>query len=579
LTTKPGGSRPSLVDLQRRLSAAETSAERGRFLAEAGRILASSLDYQATLTSAARLAVPRLADWCVVDIVAEDGTLQRLAIAHVDPELVALVRALHERYPPNPHSRRGVINVIRTAEPEIVDEVLDEWLVRMARDDNHLAALRRLQLKSYMCVPLVAKGRTLGAITFVSVTTGRYSGDDLILAEDLAWRMAAAIDNARLYKEAQDASRTKDEFLAIVSHELRTPLTAMLGWLRLLRTKKLDAEASEEALESLERSTRAQVQLIGDLLDISRIVSGKLKMDFMPVDPATLLETVVGIVGPSAANKGVSLSYTVERHLPPVLGDTDRLQQLLWNLATNAIKFTPKGGTVRMELRQSESDAEIVVSDTGIGIRPDFLPFVFDRFRQADSSTTRAHTGLGLGLAIVRYVVEAHGGSVRAASEGPGQGTTFIVRLPLAASGHVAQQPTSQPTAHPPLLSGTRVLVVDDDPDMRELVKKALESHQAEVIAVGSTSEALSLIEDWRPAVVLADIAMPGEDGYMLVRRIRQLPSERGGRVPAVALTAYARAEDRIAALDAGFDRHVSKPIDPDELAALVTEVIEGATR
>jgi len=573
LTTHPAGAGPSLTDLQRRLSDAETSAERVRFLAEASRILASSLDYHGTLTSVARLAVPHVADWCVVDILGDDGTLQRLAVAHVDPELVALVRDLHERYPPNPLSRHGVVNVVRTGKPEIVDQVLDEWLVRAARNAEHLGALRRLQLKSYMCVPLVARGRTVGAITLVTVTDRRYARDDLLLAEDLAWRMATAIDNARLYEEAQHASRTKDEFLAIVSHELRTPLTATLGWLHLLRTNKLDVEATEEALESLERSTRAQVQLIGDLLDISRIVSGKFNMEFAPVDPAALVESVIGIIRPTTVTKDITVEHHVERGLGRVLGDSDRLQQVLWNLASNAIKFTPKGGSVRIELRRADGDAEIVISDTGIGIRPDFLPFVFDRFRQGDSSTTRAHSGLGLGLAIVRYLVEAHGGTVTAASEGTGRGATFTVRLPLAAAAEPVQ-PSPQPVISHTLLSGARILVVDDDSDMRELVKRALESHNAQVVAAGSTVEALVLVERWRPSIVLADIAMPGEDGYTLVRRIRQLPSERGGRVPAVALTAYARAEDRTAALAAGFDRHVGKPIDPDELAALVTEVL-----
>lgn len=553
-TDSPAGAGgPSLTDLQRRLAEAEAAGERLRLLAEASRILASSLEYHGTLAGAARLAVPKVADWCVVDVVADDGTLQRVAVAHVDPERVPLVRDLHDRHPPNPQSPYGVGHVVRTGRSEIGD--------------------------SYMCVPLMARGRTLGAITFVSVSDRRYTRDDLLLAEDLAWRMATAIDNARLYKEAQDANRTKDEFLAVVSHELRTPLTAMLGWLRLLRTNKLDGDATEEALESIERSTRAQVQLIGDLLDISRIVSGKLKMEFMPIDLPPVVEAVAGIVRPAADMKGIALEHTIDDTVGPVLGDSDRLQQIVWNLVSNAIKFTPRGGTVRLELHGLEGDAEIVVSDTGIGIRPEFLPFVFERFRQADSGTTRAHAGLGLGLAIVRYLVEAHGGTVKAESEGPGRGARFTVTLPFALAGEHPEPRQPLPIERHPVLAGARVLIVDDDPDMRDFVRRVLESYHAQVATAASAAEALDLVERWRPSVVLADIAMPSVDGYSLVGQMRELPSDRGGRVPAVALTAYARPEDRARALAAGFDRHVAKPVEPEELAEVVADVLGWAGR
>ena len=331
--------------------------------------------------------------------------------------------------------------MLQSGHSELVSEITDSLLVSLARDEEHLRIVRELKPRSFMVVPLVARGRTLGAISFVSAESGhRYDEDDLALAEDLARRAALAIDNARLYMETQEASRLKDDFLATVSHELRTPLNAILGWSRMLRTNRFDAETAAQALETIERNAKAQAQLIEDLLDVSRIITGKLRLDIRPVEPVAVINAAIDAVRPAADAKHVRIETVLDPWAGIVSGDPDRLQQVLWNLLSNAIKFTPKDGSVQIRLERVNSHIEITVSDTGQGIAPEFLPFVFDRFRQADSTLTRAHGGLGLGLAIVRHLVEMHGGTVRAESEGENRGATFTVTLPLRAIHHQEQE-------------------------------------------------------------------------------------------------------------------------------------------
>jgi signal transduction histidine kinase len=442
-----------------------------------------------------------------------------------------------------------------------------------------------------MVVPLVARGRTLGAISFVSAESGhRYDEDDLALAEDLARRAALAIDNARLYMETQEASRLKDDFLATVSHELRTPLNAILGWSRMLRTNRFDAETAAQALETIERNAKAQAQLIEDLLDVSRIITGKLRLEIRPVEPVAVINAAIDAVRPAADAKHVHMETVLDPWAGIVSGDADRLQQVLWNLLSNAIKFTPKDGSVQIRLERVNSHVEITVSDTGQGIAPEFLPFVFDRFRQADSTLTRAHGGLGLGLAIVRHLVEMHGGTVDAASEGENRGASFTVTLPLRSIQHQEQEPpepqppepqhleesviTADVTFNcPPDLRGVRVLVVDDEEDARRLLVAVLEQCDASVKTCASVTEALAEIEKWGPDVLVSDIEMPGEDGYTLIRKVRELESEREGRLPAVALTAHARAEDRMRVLSSGYQMHVPKPVEPAELAIVIASL------
>jgi signal transduction histidine kinase len=377
-----------------------------------------------------------------VDLREDDNLIRQVAVAHNDPSKEELLREMRRRYPFDVSLPYGVPNVLRTGEPEIVPEIKEEWLVRAARDDEHLKSMRELGFKSYLIVPLLARGRALGAISLVGTSPARrYGADDLALAEDIARRAALAVDHARLYSEAQKANRLKDEFLATLSHELRTPLTALLGWAQMLRKRNIDGPSFDYALDIIERNARAQCQIIEDILDVSSIIRGNLELNIKPVALPEIIEAAINSVRPAAEAKTIELDVALENSVGQISGDRDRLQQAIWNLLSNAIKFTPKGGRVSIHLKQAEGgrstapnsgkDVEITVSDTGEGIRREFLPHVFERFRQADSSSTRKHGGLGLGLALVRHIVELHGGVVRANSMGIGEGATFTIRLPV----------------------------------------------------------------------------------------------------------------------------------------------------
>jgi signal transduction histidine kinase len=404
-----------------------------------------------------------------------------LAVAHVDPSKVEWAHDLQSRYPPDMTAQVGVPNVLRTGKSELYPDILDEMLMAAAVDEEHLQIMRELGFTSAMIVPLVAHGHTLGAITFISAESGRHYGtDNLALAENLAGRAALAIDNARLFRAARQANRLKDEFLATLSHELRTPLTSILGWAHMLRGGQLDEESARNGLETIERNARAQTQLIDDLLDVSRIITGKLRMDIRQVDPEALIEAAIEAVRPAADAKSVRIQKVMDAQRVAVAGDAARLQQVVWNLLSNAIKFTPTDGHVQVRLEHKGSHTKIVVSDTGVGISREFLPLVFDRFRQADQTTTRHYGGLGLGLAIVRHIVELHGGTVEAESSGPGQGSSFTVRLPVVAAyrkGSDAVEPVAPATSDtilalecPEKLDGLKILVVDDEADTRELL-------------------------------------------------------------------------------------------------------------
>ncbi|MDQ4120946.1 MAG: PAS domain S-box protein [Acidobacteriota bacterium] len=399
-------------------------------------------------------------------------------------------------------------------------------------------------------------------------------------AEEERERLLQSEQQAR--EEAQRANRLKDEFLATVSHELRTPLNSILGWSQMLQNNNLDEAASKRALATIERNARAQNQLIEDILDVSRIITGKLRLNIQSVDLQSVIMAAVDAVRPGADAKNIRLQTLLDPEVAPISGDPDRLQQIFWNLLSNAIKFTPREGRVQVRLERGNSHIKIVVSDSGSGIEPEFLPFVFERFRQSDASTTRRHGGLGLGLAIVRQLVELHGGTVSVESDGEGKGTTFVVSLPLLP---VRLEPLSEiprfhpikqigsPTDCPPELSGLRVLLVDDETDARDLLKTVLESCGAQVWSAGSAAEAFNEIKRERFDVILSDIGMPEEDGYSLIRKIRDLPDEQGGNMPAIALTAYARAEDRVQALRSGFQLHIAKPVESAELIAAVANL------
>ncbi|HET9527092.1 MAG TPA: ATP-binding protein [Pyrinomonadaceae bacterium] len=392
----------------------------------------------------------------------------------------------------------------------------------------------------------------------------------------------AAEENQRLYQRAEESSRLKEEFLATISHELRTPLSAILGWTRMLRLGQLSGEDHAKALDTIERNARAQAQLIDDLLDVSRIVTGKLRMDVRPSDPISFIDAAVEAVRPAAEAKGVRVQKVMDTGTVSIPGDPVRLQQVVWNLLSNAIKFTPRGGRVQIRSERINSHLEIVVSDTGQGIEPDFLPYVFDRFRQADQKTSRQHGGMGLGLAIVRHLVELHGGTVRANSDGVGQGATFTVQLPISPIYQVDESggrvhpgardllPANEPSDR---LDGLTILVVDDEPDTRDLLKQGLEYCGASVRLASSASDALAALNGDVPDIMISDIGMPNVDGYELIRQVRSLQTETGQRVAAIALTAYTRVEDRLQALRAGYDMHVPKPVELTELCAVAASL------
>ncbi|HKI02399.1 MAG TPA: ATP-binding protein [Thermoanaerobaculia bacterium] len=456
-----------------------------------------------------------------------------------------------------------------------------------------------LPVRSYLAAPVVSRsGEVLGGLFFGHSETGIFTEREERILGGIATQAAVAIDNVNLYRqmreareEAEAANRSKDEFLATVSHELRTPLNAILGWGQLLLSDGNDPEKGRRGLETIVRNARLQGQLIDDLLDVSRIISGQMRLDVRPLELVPVIDAAIEAVRPAAEARQIRLRRVLDPLAGPVAGDPARLQQVVWNLLSNAVKFTPKGGRMEVRLERVNSHVEIIVADNGAGISPDFLPQVFERFRQRDASTTRRHSGLGLGLAIVRHLVELHGGGVRVQSPGEGQGSTFVVTLPLSVA-HVktADGNRIHPRAEmagiaacqedPALnLKGIRVLVVDDEPDARETLQQILEHCDAEVLAVGSAREGLEALESWRPHVLLSDIGMPGEDGYSLIRQVRDLPADRGGCTPAAALTAFARSEDRRRALQAGFQLHVAKPVEVQELATVVANLARGTAR
>lgn len=755
--------RVQLVQEQAARALAEVSQQKSAFLAEVSAVLSSSLEYEQTLQSVANLAVPYFADWCSVDLLNDDRTIGRVAVAHSDPEKVQFGWEVAQRFPRHLDDEYGIAKVMQTGQVEIAIEITDEQLVAAVQNAEYLEILRGVGLKSSIIAPLQARGRVLGSITFVFTESDRhYCLEDIALAEDLAQRAAIAIDNARLYNETQQAklaaelaanrtarllavmtalsesltsaqvaqviieqgmsalgascglvavlnqeaseleiiqaigyehvgefqrsfsihapyplaeavrtgqpvwletienriarypdlaeayakvgskawisvplliegqavgglslsfstvsqlcesdrafvlalaqqsaqsidrarlyeserqaraqaeaaNRIKDEFLAVLSHELRTPLNPILGWTRLLRRGTLDSGRTAVALETIERNAELQVQLIEDLLDISRILQGKLSLNSTPINLKTTLKAAIETVRLAAEAKNIQIQTQLEPNVSDVLGDATRLQQVVWNLLTNAIKFTPTGGRVEVELKTIDSSAQIQVRDTGKGIKPEFIPYVFDTFRQADSSITRTFGGLGLGLAIVRHLVELHGGTVKAESFGEGQGATFTVTLPLLARSNEVNSDHKDNLslkAHTSPLARLCILAVDDEVDNLELVQFILEQAGATVISVSSATDALQQLNESKPDVLIADIGMPKIDGYMLIRQVRQLSTEQGGQIPAIALTAYAGETNQQQALAAGFQRHLPKPVDPETLVETIEQML-----
>jgi PAS domain S-box-containing protein len=566
--------------------------EAAAFLSRVGAALASSLEPRSTIDSVLQLVVPQWSDACAVYLRGAAGELELVAVADVQPARAELLRRIHAAYPPKPDDAHGPAAAVRSGSGEWLPDVGERTWSTRASDTRHAEMLRELGVSSAITAPLLVHSRPIGAVTFaMSASSRSFDELDFATAEELARRIAVAIDNANLFeltqrerRRAEEANRAKDDLLSMTSHELRTPLNAILGWVRMLRGGSLAEAKRERALEIIERNATIQAQLVEDILDVSRAMTGKLSIENQLVDVAQVAEAAVDSVRATADAKRVQLRAVVDVDAGTVRGDASRLQQVCWNLLANAIKFTPTAGAIQFRVRRAGANVEIVVLDTGEGIEPLFLPHVFQPFRQQDASITRTHGGLGLGLAIVKHLVESHGGSIEAHSAGVGRGAKFTVSIPVAAA-----QPTVSPTSPPqiapgrslncpPQLEGISVLVADDDEDARELLRSVFLRCKAQVTVAASVAEALASFDRAAPDVLVSDIGMPGQSGYELIRRIRELPDDAGGRIPALALTAYASSADRARALMEGFTAHAGKPMEPSELLAMVAAILPRKT-
>ncbi|MGE0868367.1 MAG: PAS domain S-box protein [Kofleriaceae bacterium] len=545
---------------------------RRMFLARATEEIAAAADYRDALRRVANLACPRLADWASVSILDRaTGRLQQLAVAHADPAKVEFARDLARRYPADPNAPNGAPKVIRTGRSELYPEIPTALLEAAAMDAEHLELIRALDLRSAMIVPLRGRADVFGAITFVfSGANRRFTEEDVELAEELANRVSLLIERRHLEEQAELANRMKDEFLATISHELRTPLQAILGYAGMLERKA--STDPDRAIAVILRNAQAQARLIEDMLDMSRILSGKLRLTITRADVAAAITAAVDAIRPSASARNQQLFVSVDPDLGFVLGDVERIQQVVWNLLSNAVKFTPKGGSITLRSSRTGPRLSIIVADTGRGIEPEHVATIFERFRQVDSSSTRSETGLGLGLAIVKYLVEAHGGAVMVESGGRDQGATFTVTLPAQNDALAADHPSrgTVEALSRTALAGVRVLLVDDDDDTRRAIADVLASVGAAVEDAASAADAMRRFEQLRPDILVSDIAMPVEDGYSFIRRIRALPASSGGQTPAVALTAYAGREDIRRAQTSGFQMHIAKPVTAEDLVAAI---------
>jgi signal transduction histidine kinase/CheY-like chemotaxis protein len=538
------------------------------FLAEASRTLAEVLDVPDTLQRVAASAVPGFADWCLVDIQEADGSLKRVAVAHADPGKVQFARELSRRHPPNPAAPRGVWNVLRTGRPDLVAEVTQPILIDAVPAPELRQILTDLGLKSYIGVPLSVRGKTLGVMTFVTAESGRrYDVADLRLAEDLAHRAAVAIENARLYAELKEADQRKDEFLAMLSHELRNPLAPIRNALHLMKMPGADGEVVENARRITERQVQHMVHLVDDLLDVSRIMRGRIELRRKPADLAGVMRHAVETAQPAIDAQGQQLIVSLPNEPIMVEADATRLAQVVSNLLHNAAKFSSRAGRLWLTARGEGSDVAVSVKDEGSGIASDLLPHIFDLFVQGDRSLQRSQGGLGIGLTVVRKLVELHGGTITAHSEGPGRGSEFVVRLPsLEGTSKLAP---AEPLAGPAQrVESRRILVVDDNVDAAESIAVLLRlwGHQAHLAHNGM--DAIRLAEEFHPDVVLLDIGLPGMNGYDVAERLRGQP----GLGPAllIAVTGYGQQEDRLRAGQAGFDHHLTKPVNLENLQHLL---------
>ena len=548
------------------------------FLAEVSTLLASSLDYETTLATVAQMAVPHVADWCVVDMLESDGGTRRLAVAHSDPAMVQLGWEIARRYPPSLGDPRLPLRVLQTGRAELVAEVDDEALVASARDTEHLAMLRAQGCTSSIVAALGARGRTLGVVTFAMAESGRrYAAADLPLVEVIARRAGMAVDNARLYREAsrareeaEAANHAKDQFLAVLSHELRTPLTPVLAEVSAMLDDPSTPESVRPVLEMTRRNVELEARLIDDLLDLNRIVQGKLRLDRKVVDAHALILEALEIckAGIGSARLRVDVDLAATRH--HVEGDAARLHQVAWNLIKNAVKFTPFGGSIAVKSRDDGGSLVLEVSDTGVGIEAEVLPRIFDAFEQGDHSVTRRFGGLGLGLAIGRNLAEAHGGQLTASSPGIDQGATFTLQLPAVdppgRPGVVAQPPTI-----PDDLVPLRILFVEDNPDTLRIMGRLLANKGHAVTPADSVRAGLEAAEGQEFDLLISDLGLPDGSGLDLMRA---LLASRADPIPGIALSGYGMDDDLRRSREAGFVEHLIKPIDFLALEAAIGRVV-----
>ena len=550
----PIGMRGVTVDISARKRAEDSL----RFLARASEALSASLDYEATLKATPQLAVPDLADWCILGTV-DGATPRRVAVVHRDPVKNEIAQRLLS-IPPQKHLPQEIVDTFMKMEPFVME--LDEaTIANITTNDEHASIIRALGTACILVVPIYARDRLVATISFASATPHRYGEAEIDVAMLFARRVAVAVDNADLYRAAVNASTAKDEFLATVSHELRTPMTATLGWVRLLTLGQLDAETQKVALAAIEHATSSQAKLIDDILDVSSIILGKFHLDRGPVDLRNVVDAAAIAIRPALTAKAMSIDVDASRWKGVVQGDANRLRQVVWNLLSNAVKFGRRDGRISVVVERNESGARIEVRDDGAGIDPAFLPFVFDRFRQAESGSSRSHGGLGLGLAIVRHLVELHGGSVRATSDGRGHGATFVVELPAPEESLETVLSVMKPL---PDLANKRIVVVDDEQATLDFIAETLRQCGARVTTARSADEAMLALNQGQHDLLLTDISMPGTDGSAMLHSLR----ERHKKIPAIALTA------RMDPVQGDFARVIRKPVDPLDLARQVKEVI-----
>jgi PAS domain S-box-containing protein len=543
----------------------EDARRRAAFLAEASRILASSLDYETTLKNVARVAVPSFADWCTARLLTPEGDFRELAVVHVDPDKEALVQRMMQRYPPSPQDPHGPGKVLSSGKPEFLSEATQRLSSQWINDPEHLELLRQIGMRSYICVPMTARGQVLGTMNWVlSESDRRYTRADLALARDLAARAAMAIENARFYQEAREEVRRREAFLAVLGHELRNPLGAISNAVRVLQAVDHDDPRAAAQRNILDRQTNQLSRLVDDLLDVSRMLSGKIRLMRHRLN---LSQEVERCLQTFCGNQGVSerrIEISLQR--PDLFIDADevRLEQIILNLLNNALKFTAPGGRIWVEVAQEGAQAVIRVRDDGVGIPAEQLPHIFDAFRQGPETLTEAAEGFGIGLALVRRLAELHDGSAHASSAGAGRGSEFAIRLPLS-------EQAAETRPEPPARStnvGRRILIVDDDRDSLDSLQALLELMGHQVMGAREGGVALEAAQSWRPDVALVDIGLPAMDGYEICRKLRAMGHEP--RPVLIALTGYGQPEDRRRALEAGFDHHLTKPIDLDRLRQLL---------